>query len=309
MTNIAQVEKYESAREAFAEQFRFIKIPVLPAAIARLLNEINKDEPDIAKLETIVSSEPQISAKILRTVNSSHFALRVKVTTIRHAIAMLGLNRVRSIGLSYTMHDALQEPETKLFRHEAFWTDTLLRALLARSICQRALPGQEDEAFTAMMLADISIPILLTAWSEKYEPVFARWQGDIMELAHLERELVGWDHAQASAWILRKWEFPDKLVTAAALHNCSSEEIRADGQAEGIALPVMCASHMPSSLKPCRDRSRHMVKLTCSELDVERSEWPFIVDEVSESFRAVCKEFELSGRLARGVLGVMRDVV
>ena len=230
MTNDTLVDEYESVRQAFAEQFRHIRIPVLPAAITRLLSEINRDEPDIGKLETIISSEPQISAKILRTVNSSHFALRAKVTTIRHAIAMLGLNRVRSIGLSYAMLDAVNEPDSHLFKHEAFWTDTLLRSLIARSICQRTRPGEEDEAFTAMMLADVSIPILLTAWADKYEPVFSRWQGDVMELAQLERELVGWDHAQASAWILRKWEFPDKLIAAAASHNCSAEQIRKNGQ-------------------------------------------------------------------------------
>jgi HD-like signal output (HDOD) protein len=302
------IEECESARQAFAEQFRYIKIPMLPAAISRLLAEINRKEPEIAKLETIISSEPQISAKILRTVNSSQFALRTKVTTIRHAVAMLGLNRIRSIGLSYAMLDAVNEPESKLFKHEAFWTDTLLRSMIARSITQRVLPGDEEEAFTAMMLADISIPILLTAWSDKYVPVFARWQGDVMELAQLERELVGWDHSQASAWILRKWEFPDKLVAAAAAHNLTADQLRESGLGDTIALPVMCAALMPSSLKPCRERTRNMMKVTRKELSIDKKAWPDIVAEVSDSFHAVCKEFELSGQLASGVLGVMKDL-
>ncbi len=308
MSNNIIIEEYESARQAFAEQFRYIKIPILPAAIARLLAEINRQEPEIAKLETIISSEPQISAKVLRTVNSSQFALRTKVTTIRHAVAMLGLNRIRSIALSYAMLDAVNEPESKIFKHEAFWTDTLLRSMIARSITQRVIPGEEEEAFTAMMLADISIPILLTVWRDKYIPVFSRWQGEVMELAHLEREIVGWDHSLASAWILRKWGFPDKLVAAAASHNLSMEQLRESGQGDTIALPVMCASLMPSSLKPCRERTRNMMKVTCRELSIERSDWPDIVAEVSNSFHAVCKEFDLSGQLSSGVLGVMEDM-
>ncbi len=307
MNNDTMLDEYESARQEFAEQFKYIKIPVLPAAVSRLLSEINRNEPEIARLETIISSEPQISAKILRTVNSSHFALRAKVTTIRHAIAMLGLNRVRSIGLSYAMLDAVPEPDTKLFNHEAFWTDTLLRSLLARSITQRVMIGEEDEAFTAMMLADISIPILLTAWSEKYLPVFSRWQGGVTELAHLEREIVGWDHSQASAWILRKWDFPDKLVLTAAAHNLSAVELRKNGLGDTIALPVMCASLLPSSLKPCRDRTRNMVKVTRKELRLKRTAWPEIATEVRESFNAICKEFELSGQLAVKVLDVLEE--
>ena len=60
-----QVEN-ETARQAFAEEFAKIEFPVLPAAVSRLISEINRDEPDTARLETIINSEPQISAKILR---------------------------------------------------------------------------------------------------------------------------------------------------------------------------------------------------------------------------------------------------
>ena len=264
-----QVEN-ETARQAFAEEFAKIEFPVLPAAVSRLISEINRDEPDTARLETIINSEPQISAKILRTINSSQFALRAQVTTIRHAISMLGLNRVRSIGLSYAMLEAVPEPDSQLFKHEAFWTDTLLRSLLARIITQRVMPGEEDEAFTAMMLADVSVPVLLTAWEDKYLPVFSKWQGDVKELAQLEREYVGWDHAQASAWILRKWEFPDKLVNTAAAHNLDVEQLRKEGLGETIALPVMCASLLPSSLKPCRDRMRNLIKVSKRELGLKR---------------------------------------
>ena len=302
-------EDYSPVRQQFAEEFKDIEIPVLPAAVSRLLSEINRSEPDTARLEKIIGSEPQISAKVLRTVNSSQYALRAQVKTIRHAIAMLGLNRVRSIGLSYAMLDAVPEPDTKLFNHEAFWTDTLLRSMIARAIVQRTRPGEEDEAFTAMMLADISIPVLLTAWEEKYLPVFAQWQGDVLELAHLERDMVGWDHAQASAWILRKWEFPEDLVTVAGAHNLDAEQIRKDGLSDTLALPVMCASLLPSSLKPCRDRMRNMIRVTRKEAKLPSSEWPEVYEEVDLSFKSICKEFDLTGNLAKKVLDMLQETV
>ncbi|MBC8425229.1 HDOD domain-containing protein [bacterium] len=302
-----QVEN-ETARQAFIEEFRDIEIPVLPAAVSQLISEINRDEPDIGRLEAIIASEPQISAKILRTINSSNYALRAQVTTIRHAITMLGLNRVRSIGLSYAILHGVPEPEIRLFNHEAFWTDSLLRSQLARAITRRTMPGQEDEAFTAMMLCDVSVPVLLTAWEEKYLPVFERWQGEVKELAHLEREFVGWDHAQASAWILHRWEFPEKLVNTAAAHNSEVAQLREQGLYDTIALPVMCASLLPSSLKPNRDRMRNMIKVGSQELLLKRSRWPDIQIEVREAFGAICEEFELSGHLALSVLDVLEDV-
>ena len=143
-------------KDEFAEAFRTVKLPVLPAAVSRLLAEVNSPEAEVGRIERIIAAEPLISAKVLRTINSSHFALRTTVTSIRHAVALLGLDRIRSIVLSYAILESVPHPPTTLFKHEAFWTDTLLRSLLARILSRRSGLGDEDEAFTAMMLADIA---------------------------------------------------------------------------------------------------------------------------------------------------------
>ena len=51
-----------------------------------------------------------------------------------------------------------------------------------------------------------------------------------------------------------------------------------------------------------------MMKQSRRELRLKRGDWPVIVEEVSAGFHAVCKEFDLSGQLASGVIGVMEDV-
>jgi HD-like signal output (HDOD) protein len=283
-----------------------VRLPVLPAAVTRLLAEINSPEPDIVRLERIIAAEPQISAKVLRTVNSSQFSLRTEVRAVRHAIALLGFGRIRGIVLSYTLLDNLPVPQEAFFDHEAFWTDTLLRALLARVLCRISGIGDPEEAFTAMMLCDISVPVLLTVWQEEYGSLLGDWSGQPKELAHLEQERIGWDHAQASAWILKRWEFPELLVKVVGAHNLDPDGLAGAGLRDSIALPVTIASLLPSSLKPDAGRCRNLLRTAHKTLRVPRGDWSFIHDTLREGFLTICQEFELTGLLALEVLEVLK---
>ena len=86
----------------FATMFKDTEFPPLPAAIAALVTEINKAEPDVGQLEAIISTEASIAVKVLHTVNSSLFALETRVVSVRHAIALLGLQRIRSPSDTFT---------------------------------------------------------------------------------------------------------------------------------------------------------------------------------------------------------------
>lgn len=293
------------SRQEFTQIFEKIRVPALPQAISRLVTEIHNPEPDTKKLVMLIESEPQISARVLRTINSSQFALRMQCKTIQHAIALLGLNRIRSIILSFTVLTSLPIPETAFFKYEMFWTDTLLRALLARSITKYTSKFDPEEAFTAMLLADIAVPILLRCWEEDYLPIMARWQGHPKELSYLEQKMFGWDHARAGAWILSGWEFPMELVNLVRVHNLEPPQIHKRNLTHTLANHVATAALLPSSLKLNESRCRKLVRIAKVELGLETSFWPQIVDEIRSNFLTVCDEFELGEIHARGTLDML----
>ncbi len=282
----------------FGNMFKDIKLPVLPQAVSRVVDEVNKDEPDVTVLENIIAAEPEFSVKVLSTINSSLFALRAKVTSVRHAITLLGFDRIRSVILSYSMLEAMPKPESDLFEHEAYWTDTLLRSLLAQSIAKRVRPGEEEEAFTAMLVADVAVPVLLTTWHEYYEPILKNWRSGRHKLAHLERDAYGWDHAQAGAWILQKWDFPEKLVCLVGAHTLTSSEIKEFGMDDSVADCIAVASLLPSSLVRDHTRCEKMIELAGSNLALSHEDWPAIYEEVQNNFDAVYAQFNLTSKYA-----------
>ncbi len=297
------------ARHNFGHIFKAAPLPALPAAVARILDEINSDEPDVGRLEQFIVAEPSISVRLLTTVNSSLYALRAEVTTVRHAITLLGFKRISAIILSYAMLDALPQPETELFKQEEFWTDNLLRALLAKGIARRTRPGEEEEAFTAALISDVAMPILLQNLHEQYAPIVARWRKEPVRLARLEREAYQWDHALLGAWILKEWHFPDRLVALVGAHNSTAEQIAELGIRNSVAACVATACTLPSCMRRDQARCREVIERSRHELQMPLVDWPGIWAEVSDAFGAIYAQFNLSGDHARRTLTVLGEVI
>lgn len=283
----------------FAHIFKDVeKIPPFPAAAMRLISEINSPTPDISKLAKVISSAPGISAKVIKTINSSLFQLRIPVTNVRHAITLLGLRHIKKIAFAYTVVDALPEPKGKLFDHEAFWTDSLVMALLAREFAGIYIKGQEDEAFTASLLADIALPVLLSSWQEYYEPVIEEWKTGSERLSEIERRHFGWDHGQAGAWIAQSWGFPDEMVCYIGSHNLPWGQIREEGLEDTVIVPMTVAASKSSVLKTDLKRSSKVVENAYSCLSVTALRFIEMVENIKASFEEVRQLLSLSDKNA-----------
>ncbi len=64
-------------------------------SMLQLIDEVNSDDYDIAKVEHHINVDIGISYKLLRYINSATFSREQKITSIKHAIAYLGINETR----------------------------------------------------------------------------------------------------------------------------------------------------------------------------------------------------------------------
>jgi HD-like signal output (HDOD) protein len=304
MADLSKIDEYISAVTGgdFATLFKDVEIPQLSQAVACLIEEFNKQDPDIDRLTRIISSEVELSANIMRTVNSALYGVANPVKSIHNAIMLLGLKTIRTIALSYTMKTSTPKPREGLFDQEVFWTDSLLRAMLARSLASRHLPGEEDEAFTAVFLSHLALPVLLCSWENYYFPVIEQWNNLPMRLSFKERENFGWDHAQAGAWILKSWGFPEEIVSLVAAHHLSIEEIQELGAEGTMILPIATASLLPSVLRPRDADSHELIETVTQNFNLSSRDLGDLLQEIQEKFEDVRGLFGLSDRNAKGML-------
>jgi len=79
------------------------KLPTLPGIAIKLIEAVGKNEPDINEISRIISTDAALATKIIKLVNSSFYGFASKITTVEHAIKMLGLNTVKSLALSFSL--------------------------------------------------------------------------------------------------------------------------------------------------------------------------------------------------------------
>jgi len=95
---------------------------------AVILSELNKIEPSYDVLEEIIKRDFSITFKLLKLVNSAAFYSRNRITSIKHALTMLGFKELRKWFSLMMVRDAGEDQPNELIRM------SLIRARLAESL-------------------------------------------------------------------------------------------------------------------------------------------------------------------------------
>lgn len=104
-----KVETREAVDEATASGYTFFQgyffarpimvpakdVPGFRLNYLRLLKEINEPRTNLDKLEAIMKQEVSMAFRVLRYINSAAFGFRSEVTSIRHALVLMGEGEVR----------------------------------------------------------------------------------------------------------------------------------------------------------------------------------------------------------------------
>ena len=104
-----KVETHEEFKEAmdlgyaYFQGFFFCKpqmvqgkdVPTSKLGYLRFLQKVNEPHVDFDQLEAIIKSEVSLSFKLLKYLNSAGFGLRVKVTSLKQALMLLGVRPLR----------------------------------------------------------------------------------------------------------------------------------------------------------------------------------------------------------------------
>jgi EAL and modified HD-GYP domain-containing signal transduction protein len=62
----------------------------------KILREVNRPDPNLDEIERLIKGDVSFSYKLIKCINSAFFGLRCKVSSIKHALILLGMREVRS---------------------------------------------------------------------------------------------------------------------------------------------------------------------------------------------------------------------
>ena len=202
-------------------------ILVPPHAVMEFARCARKPNVAIGELSTVVEVEPELTAELLRHVNSSLYGFRQQVHSISQAISLLGISHCVSLFLTSALDRALQDVDSPLLPHLDFRRETLERALFAKEAAAR-LGLEPLMSYTAATLQDILLPMLTSYHHDAYQSFLT--DDSYLGIDEFERDAFGWTHSEVTAHTLLKWEFPRPLIIRVLHHHRSPEEMLvADG--------------------------------------------------------------------------------
>lgn len=112
----------------------------------QLLAELHSSEPDLDQLEQLISRDPQLYYRILKYINSARYALPREITSLRHAITLLGLDQLKSVVSMVVLAGSSK-------RGPSLIPTALIRARMCQLIAESQGEKQSDSFFTIGLLS------------------------------------------------------------------------------------------------------------------------------------------------------------
>src|SRR4051812_942865 len=169
-------------------------LPSLPAIAMEVLSLAQSDEVDIAEIARIISKDPALSGKILRTVNSSFYGRSQSVSQVSQALVILGLQSVKTLVLGFSLVNNLQQTKAKGFKHLDYWRRSIYAAAAAKTLASKLQVVQTEECFLSALLQDIGMLVLDQVLKDDYGAIVDRATSHL-ELPAVEREALRMTHA------------------------------------------------------------------------------------------------------------------
>jgi HD-like signal output (HDOD) protein len=169
-----------------------------------------------------LESDPAMTVRILRTVNSSRYGLRHKVTNVKQAAAYIGQRSLRLITLTFGLVETLTRGVSSNLYME-YWRRALTMATVSSHYAASEKKTSMEDSYTGGLLSDMGVLVFAQIETNEYVELFESVEHG-PELLELEQQQFGCDHATLGARLLEHWELPKQLVTAVMYHHEDREQ-------------------------------------------------------------------------------------
>jgi len=217
----------------------FDQLETLPSVAVKAIELASSNSANFEDLVRVIEADPSLASRILKVANSPWLGYPGEVDTLDRALALLGMEMVRTLSLSMLVTGLFMDRRRDgVLDRDALWHHCLACAIAGESLARKMGYSNPKVAFITGLLHDLGKLIFLHWDYERYEKVVEKARSNDMFLHTLERETFGIDHAELGYELLHEWNFPDDLSDAVLKHHRNIGGLAADGPA---GLPLIVA--------------------------------------------------------------------
>jgi HD-like signal output (HDOD) protein len=269
------------------------KLPPFSPTLNRLLATLSREDVSFAKIADLIEKDAVLSGNILNLVNSAAYGRPGRVNSVRHAVSLLGMGKLRNAALSMSITSMWAKARTPAgWAMGDFNQHAIAVALLSDLIAQEAPVDYAEGAFVAGLLHDMGKLLVAIALPDAYVELQRICSIASQAPSQSEIEVLGCTLAEMSAEALKAWNLPepiqnavrfcneparDEVVPVSGHYRLSAAVRAADQYATAAGIPVQSsATAMLTTAREyldpiCGEAADHVVELFTTEFEAIRA--------------------------------------
>ncbi len=195
------------------------RLPPFSPVLNRLIATLADEDVSLGDLAVLIEKDAVLAGNVLRVVNSALYGRRGTVNSVRHAVSLMGILKLRNFALSFAvsqMWTHLRMP--KKWSSRQFNLHSLAAAVLADMVALETGVPYTEGAFIAGLLHDIGRLVIAIAFPADFEGIYSG-QSDTHPAEQCEIEKLGFSHCEVSGAVLERWNLPVPIQRAVAHHH------------------------------------------------------------------------------------------
>lgn len=198
---------------------RELTLASLPDVYYRIMEAINSARSSASHIADVVSKDTSLLARLLKLVNSAFYGFPSKIETVSRAVAIIGTRELSTLALGITAVQYFQNIPPEFANMRGFWMHSVACGVYARLLASEKVGLSEERLFVAGLLHDVGKLVLYRQIPSSAREAIELSMEERIPVWQAERELLGFDHAQVGALLLKEWKIVGPLDTMVRFHH------------------------------------------------------------------------------------------
>ena len=199
--------------------------PSFSPAVQRIVELANDLTATPRELNQIIKTDPVLTGKILKLVNSSYFSIPNKVPSITRSLVLLGFNTIKNIAISTEFLQLTEgAPQNGHFDYNAIWEHMVSIGVTARMIAKETEQPREniEEYFISGLIHNIGDVLIIRHAQEEYYKVheIAREKG--LSVNACSKQVLGFNAPEIGLKLADHWKLQSQVKNS--IYNVSNEK-------------------------------------------------------------------------------------
>jgi len=190
-------------------------LPPFSPILNKLLATLADDDVSFARLAELIEKDTVLAGNVLRMVNSALYGRRGTISSVRHAVSLMGVVKLRNSAMTLSVSHIWNKAKTpKNWSAAQFNLHAVATAVFADLLAQKTRVQYPEGAFVAGLLHDIGLLLISISLPTEYEEIRRIHEEEGLPLPEAEKQVLGFDHAELSAAALAEWNLPEPIQRA-----------------------------------------------------------------------------------------------